>query len=203
MKMRIVRSRFCGTDGARKDYGTRCIVHHFTRKHGNEDGYSSKTQMIFWGTSGNWKLRVESLEIDKNLNHTHTRHKPIKQLTTIRDNFISVQNHQKWSKTKGYGVRWTCKMKLLSWSEGTNLVLSFFCSNFVVENGDQRLSYPVTNVVVTFSPLPTRRTSASVCRGPQRGRGKTPERGVVARRWVTAWEPLENPLNPINKLTFY
>ena len=132
MKMRIVRSRFCGTDGARKDYGTRCIVHHFTRKHGNEDGYSSKTQMIFWGTSGNWKLRVESLEIDKNLNHTHTRHKPIKQLTTIRDNFISVQNHPKWSKTKGYGVRWTCKMKLLSWSEGTNLVLSFFCSNFAL-----------------------------------------------------------------------
>ena len=27
--------------------GTRRIVHHFTRKHGNEDGYSSKTQMIF------------------------------------------------------------------------------------------------------------------------------------------------------------
>ena len=79
-----------------------------------------------------------------------------------------------------------CKMKLLSWNGSENLVASIFCCTFVVENGDQRLSYPVTNVVVTFSPLPTRRTSASVCRGPQRGRGKTPERGVVVRRWVTA-----------------
>jgi hypothetical protein len=61
---------------------------------------------------------------------------------------------------------WWCKTRSKVICERENLEVSEKSSTFVVGIGDQRLSYFITNVVVSIPPLPAANTTFGLRREP-------------------------------------